>query len=595
MGLSSAALIFLAVLITATGCQQSQPGGGTSSCPEVNYCPSSQNYSGGVTITGQAKFERRISDNNGLEGPDPTLYPIRYAEVSINDRLSGRQLNCGETDTNGNFSLTVPPNRIYNVSVRSRSLNNTAKVSVLDSPSTCNAYSVVTSLTAGSGGTSVNATPTGTELVARVASSQGILGGAFNIHSVIVKANENLRNMICGSPTSTCANFSVAPKVNVFWKPGFNPGTYVGVSSGLSFYMPGKSELYILGGVNGDTASSDTDHFDDGVIGHEFTHFLIDQFSSTDSPGGSHSNNQVGDPRLVWDEGFANFLSEFLRQSNMYRDSYGNSDKGASHTGNFFNIDMEADTTTDPGLSSAAADQGEGNFREFAISKALYDGVDTATSPDNSPGVDDDTAASSFANYWSLLIGTWKTGQHFRNVGLFFSKYFSTFGADAGLSAALAFATAQIDPNTKATFYAKPLPLPAGSGTQTIYPRDAVTSGSFADSNKFYSNHFWSFFHDGTYGKINLNPGAVTGTAPDLDLFLFPENFFYDSSAIPSPISKASATAGSTECVNLAGLATGYYIMDVFADTSGGGNNTVSPYTANGISYQLVPGAGTCP
>jgi hypothetical protein len=149
-------------------------------------------------------------------------------------------------------------------------------------------------------------------LTALATTEDGLLGGAFNILDQLHNANDFIRSKAgsCGSNFVGCPNFTVAPKVAVYWEPGFNPGSYFEGSSALSFYIPGFSRLFILGGVNGDINYSDTDHFDNSVIIHEFGHFLEDSMFVSDSPGGEHNGNRVIDFCFVWFEGF--FLRRIL-------------------------------------------------------------------------------------------------------------------------------------------------------------------------------------------------------------------------------------------------------------------------------------------
>ena len=99
-------------------------------------------------------------------------------------------------------------------------------------------------------------------------------GGAFNILDKILDASAFLRAQTanCSATFTNCIPFTTAPIVTVFWAPGVDPGTYFNLPS-LSFYIPGENDLYILGGVNGDVDNSDTDHFDDTIIIHEFWAF----------------------------------------------------------------------------------------------------------------------------------------------------------------------------------------------------------------------------------------------------------------------------------------------------------------------------------
>lgn len=49
------------------------------------------------------------------------------------------------------------------------------------------------------------------------------------------------------------------------------------------------------------------DGYDDVILGHEFGHFVLDNISQDDSPGGFHDGSPT-DPRLAWSEGWATFF-----------------------------------------------------------------------------------------------------------------------------------------------------------------------------------------------------------------------------------------------------------------------------------------------
>src|SRR5690606_13846811 len=108
----------------------------------------------------------------------------------------------------------------------------------------------------------------------------------------------------------------------------------------------------------------DTDHFDDSIILHEYGHFLEDVYSKTNSPGGVHTGETILDPRLAWGEGWANYFQAAVTGNPVYRDTFGTS---LGFSGVYFNENLESGTSDTPN------NPGEGNFREFAITRALWD------------------------------------------------------------------------------------------------------------------------------------------------------------------------------------------------------------------------------
>ncbi|MCB0356684.1 MAG: hypothetical protein KDD40_06735, partial [Bdellovibrionales bacterium] len=331
---------------------------------EPTYCQSPISYSSSVTITGSAKFVVRKAITSGINaglGSADTANPkpIRFAEVRVLNS-SDTVVQCAETDTNGDFSLTLPKGSdSFTIHVMARAENSKLKVSVLNSPETNTIYSLTKSVTASSN-----------QSVSLTAQATGdILGGAFNIYDQILNVNDYIRQEVSAS--------FVANKVQAYWKAGFNPGDYVG-SGPVSFYYPGFDRLFILGGVNGDTDHTDTDHFDNSIIVHEYGHFLEDNYSVSNSPGGAHYGNSQIDARLAWSEGFANFLNAAVRTyvsasatDANYVDTVGNN-SGSTHLGIYVDVESYEGCI----ICDRPNENGEGIFREFAITRYLYDAVD---------------------------------------------------------------------------------------------------------------------------------------------------------------------------------------------------------------------------
>ena len=379
---------------------------------ELAYCSTSPVYADPITITGTAQFKRREITSSGLGAPGPAAIPIRYAEVRVTDP-DGVVTQCGETDALGNFSLDLPnDSRSHTLSIHARANNEKVKVSILDAPERNKLYSLSTSLKADSS----------QDIGTLIAPATGnILGGAFNIYDLILTANDYLRDQVGTCNVDHCTGFTVAPKVTVYWERGFNPASYFNGFSGVSFYLTEKNRLFILGGINGNTNHQDTDHFDTSVILHEYAHFLEDQFSITNSPGGLHGGNKLIDPRLALGEGWGNFFQAAVQYATSeshpkYIDTVGNED---GSTDFLFNIDLESsEATCSEGPNTPGCDQPvfphEGNFREFSITRFLWDTIDTSG--------EDEAITEGFAEIWATLTagnGYHNPHSNFRSIGRF--------------------------------------------------------------------------------------------------------------------------------------------------------------------------------
>lgn len=84
-----------------------------------------------------------------------------------------------------------------------------------------------------------------------------------------------------------------------------------------SSYSPRDRVIFILG-----DETSDADEYDRSVIQHEFTHYLEDTMSRSDSIGGSHSFDGFMDMRLSYSEGLANAFSALASGTGTYSDSF---------------------------------------------------------------------------------------------------------------------------------------------------------------------------------------------------------------------------------------------------------------------------------
>ena len=550
-------LVFMLPLFSLAyvGCGSSDSGSGnaSSSQPVLPYCSNVQSYSSPLTITGSAQYAYRTDGNGAVATPRP----IRYAEVRVLD-ASGNEIQCGETDATGNFSISLPNDgSTATIQVNSRSLNSQGNAYVLDNPTNNSFFSLTTSLTLNGSVTSVGTL---------TAQATGTLeGGAFNILDQIHNANEYLRNETgsCTATYSTCQEITTTPPlVTIYWSPGVNPGTYFGVSTGLSFYLPGESELYLLGGSNGDVDNSDTDHFDNSIILHEYAHFLEDIYSQTDSPGGAHNGNSIIDPRLAWGEGWANFFQAAITGSPVYRDTYGTT--AGTNTGVFFNESLETPGNDIPSTT------GEGNFREFSISRLLWDSIDT-----NNEGAGVDQVSGSFEELWAAFSST--TGGFASTTG---SNVFRSMGLYHILRAALPGASDWSSMLTgeeqlaARTHYANTLTLGGACAAINIQAADISPAqpenGTFSNSNQFASNDFYQYTHVGGVLSVALNyTNTVPSDPTDLDLFIWSGSYTFGNESDALAFSNSTITAGQAsgaESIS-ASLPAGTYMINVHAFT----------------------------
>lgn len=530
------------------------------------------------TIEGNALSISSLSNLSDSANSEPN--PIRYAEVRATDS-SGKVLQCAETDSSGNFSLLLPANTgSLTVAIASRSSNSYNTAYILNNPSDNKYYSLTTTV-----GTSSDTG--GIRLVAKATGD--LLGGAFNILDQILNAQNYLRaqTLNCDVGASSnyfpdCSPFTTAPLIKIYWTAGLSPGVYVGVSGGISYYLNGDKELYILGGINGDVDTSDMDHFDNSVIVHEYGHFIEDQFANPNSPGGSHNGNAIIDPRLAWGEGWADFFQAAVTGTAVYRDTYGHvgctqsaTDSRACYGVNFNeNIDPASGTSYSDKPTSGA--RGEGNFREFAITRALWDVVKPTG------------GASRFSEIWAVLHGPTNgmkvVGDKFKSIGRFY-RIQSQMTSHADWSSLIA----NEEQVAGLSDYATPIRTTTGctptSVSMGVY-KSITDTGGFSTSDQFRNNDFYVYDHPG--GSLTITATWSGSSTVDLDLYLYKTNYVYGSSS-SAVIYNNDENKGTSGTVSMSGtVAAGTYMINVMAYTgiysSSGTYNTNYSFTINGVT-----------
>ncbi|MEW6609697.1 MAG: hypothetical protein AB1414_20005, partial [bacterium] len=179
----------------------------------------------------------------------------------------------------------------------------------------------------------------------------GTESAAFNILDVITSGYKWASDVIF--PNNP-------PQVEVYWPNGAN----------ISYYNPNNDSIYILGDTN------DPDQYDDGVILHEYGHFLMDQYSYDHSPGGDHSWLQRVDSRLAWSEGWAHFVACVTNNNpENYVDNFFDNNSPKVYG---FNIETTEDSFgNQPPINYGKENEGLVAGSLWDISDNMIDGKDT--------------------------------------------------------------------------------------------------------------------------------------------------------------------------------------------------------------------------
>lgn len=588
MAFALASIIYVSTIgCNATKGKTDTPSSNINSDPESTYCSTVTSVTNPITVTGTATYQARTVTALGLVGTHTSN--VRYAEIRVLNQ-AGAVVQCGETDSSGGFSIQIEKpsaSESYTLQVNSRAENAHLKVSVLKDIYSNSFFSLEKLFTVDSTSTSIN-------LGTLAAPYNGTLeGGAFNIMDQILNTNEFLvANSLNGACTD-CSAFAVPPKLIVYWSPGVSPSVYGG--SDLSFFdrgggLAGVPALYILGGLNGDVDNTDTDHFDNSILVHEYGHYLASVFSIEDSPGGQHNGNSITDPRLAFSEGFPTFLASAVYNNSIYRDTSGTSD-GTPDV--FLTINLESGSGYDTITNTSPL--GEGVFREISVARALWDYIDSTVESG-------DTLTLPFAFIWKSLSsstsGLKSTSLHFRTMGhfnqLLKSNLSSAYGGSASEVTDLqTYVDTREYQRTDSLEYGQSR-SPAGSSCdRTLTPTNRVSVPNLVTGeleltyNKHTSADYIQYYHAGGTLNLKLVYTQVSEPSPtDLNLYIFDENFALESQPfsyaahprnLESPIGSEELTVNASA---------GYYLIQVRWNDALGDSNKGS-----GAVYNLISGS----
>ena len=323
------------------------------------------------TVTGRFQYQDREFDTKGFSGAI-TPRPIRFADVRI---VSGdTTLASGATTQEGTFSIVVPGSVSQPIVAVCAATSSTTPGLLLDVRLANDDFTFGDFYSVASA--PVNSPGSGTiDMGITTALSTTDAGKVFNIWDVTMDALQFV--------ASSGAHGSLPEtKLTVLWRQTHSQTT--------SFFSFGNSGRFIYVGS--------TTAFDDTVISHEFGHYIDNLYSKSDSPGGAHYlGDGSQDIRLSWGEGLATFLGSAIRNYNRYGrpDIYVNTD------GNQLSFSYEIEALTGSATLTLASLTGSTN--EIAVTAALWDITDGPSTPDATPGTDDDPLERPFSDIWKVL------------------------------------------------------------------------------------------------------------------------------------------------------------------------------------------------
>jgi hypothetical protein len=329
------------------------------------------------------------------------------------------------------------------------------------------------------------------------------------------------------------------------------------------------------------------DQFDNSVVVHEYGHFIDDQFGSPNSPGGSHSGQYVIDPRLAWGEGWANFFQAAVSGVPMYRDTYGSVTCGSSTcaTGAGFTEPLELNTPYEGYRTDRPLVTGEGNFREFSVSRVLWAIIQ--------PSV------SQFSEVWTAfngVSGMRSVNDNFKTI----TRLHAIQLASAAQTNKKDWSTPLTNEKQIATFndYATPLDTTCSSSSIAMaVRRDSYDNGSFSLSNQQRNNDFYLYNHPGGTLPVSLT-WSGSGSV-DLDLYIYRAGYVFGSASSilaydmrdANGSSSGSALGTSGNASVAPNLPAGQYMINVMAATG----SMSSGITASTTYSLSVANHAACP
>lgn len=362
------------------------------------------------TASGRFLYEDRLFNGNGYSGAVQNL-PIRHARIEIVNAVTQQVLSSGATDAAGFFAIpvtgqTLPVNAYarcitdgrpagYQIRVVDNFVRNVATGQLELTGSTL--YSITSDIV-------LNHSPAqdlqfSTYLI-QDTDGTGV-AQAFNIFDNGVDFFDWVAQPQMNGALPTAAQFIVYA-----WKATGTPGNP----------PPVFGSNYSLQGVFiGAEPNADTDGWSDTVILHETGHWYDDVLSRSDNPGGAHFiGDNDANVRLAYGEGAATYHCAKVRELrattrtnllgqpvdalvSLYADLEIPPPVGTPGALSF-SYDFETGRYGNTGASIGQ----RGSANETNVTSALWDMVDGASTPDATPGVDDDPMEMSDGSAWTI-------------------------------------------------------------------------------------------------------------------------------------------------------------------------------------------------
>jgi hypothetical protein len=365
-------------------------------------------------VRGRFLYEDRLYDGQGYTGTVQNL-PIRHAKVELVDAVTQQALATGTTGVDGRFALTAasPPVPVpVNLFVRCITDGRPAGYELRVVDNFVRIPTVGLELTA----SQLYAITTGTTLAHSTANDLDVgdwltqdvdgtgVAQAFNIFDTVVDFYDWMAQPGLNGARPTADQFLV-----LAWKATGTPG------NPPPAFGSNYSQQGVFIGANPDPTAADTDGWSDTVILHETGHWFDDVFSRSDNPGGAHFiGDNDANVKLAYGEGAATFHCAKVREwrattrtnlvgqpvdagVSLYADLVIPPPVGTPG-GLSFSYDFETGNFGDTGAPIGQ----RGSANETNVTSALWDMMDGPSTPDATPGTDDDALEAADGDAWQI-------------------------------------------------------------------------------------------------------------------------------------------------------------------------------------------------
>jgi hypothetical protein len=315
-------------------------------------------------VSGTFLYVDRPFGPDGFTGAEVTL-PIRFADVQVIDGT--KIVGTGVTDVNGHFVFHVIDNRVRDIYVRCLARRQTSggvPVDVRSGNQSGDIWAVRSVTLAGHD-------PASDVFVGTLVAAPGAGGEAFNLYDAVLLGTQYF-DVVRGGPAPS-------PTLTVIYNAA-NPN--------LSSFNPSNDTI----------TQARNAGYDDTVVLHEMGHYIIENFSESDSTYGSHRLSDCNQNlMLAFDEGHATFWGASVRRHfNLPFPEYYVRTTGQAGPGNLqfsFNVETQVPFVC------------RGATSEMTVLAALWDLLDGPGTGDDTPGADEpwDLLADRTTEYWRVM------------------------------------------------------------------------------------------------------------------------------------------------------------------------------------------------